>query len=102
MDQPSLYNKFVAEGLTKIKENDFDLATKMFTNASNIFPLKSDPFFYIAITLIMNYYDVISKSKKNKEIKLLYFRKALKNFDKACDLNKFCSNLYFYRGIIRF
>ncbi|CAD8068857.1 unnamed protein product [Paramecium sonneborni] len=96
LDQPSLYNKIVCEGIVMSQSSQFEKAQSQFQKASKLFPGKMEPHFYKSLTLIQFINKHMPKDKDK------YIKNALKHLDKAVTLNDQNSNLLYHRGILRF
>ena len=95
-----MYNKYICEGIIAATNNTYEIAMNLFNKANKITSKKMEPSFYKAMTLIKFTNKLIPKNEIQK--KQQYIQIALKYLDKGIELNDQCSNIYFYRGLLRF
>ncbi|CAK93981.1 unnamed protein product (macronuclear) [Paramecium tetraurelia] len=99
LEKPSIYNKFILEGIMATVSNQFELSLGYFVKASKLMPKKMEPYFYRAVAIVKFYCQLIPKDDEVKKNKFL--NDAIKLLNLAVKLNE-NSNLLYCRGIILF
>lgn len=104
MDRHTVYNSFLAYGIVRAKEENYEKSMEYFNKAQEILPGKVEPLLYRSVVY------VLSARKEFPEVTLILIQDeikrlegvflALKELDKAYDVNNAHSNQLFLRALV--
>ena len=80
LDIPKLYNKFICEGILACNGQKYEQALGFFSKARKALPLRQEPAFYKAVTLICFASKLIPKNMPEKRHE--YLESAMKTINK--------------------
>ena len=93
-----MYNKLLCEGILAAEVENFEKAEENFEKSLKVYPNKMEPYFYKACLSIQAFCKTRQKSDKTKLANCL--STALKDIEKALEINENCSNLYYIKALI--
>lgn len=107
LDGATIYNKLLGKGILRMDHEDYIMATKYFTKASNKFSANKDPYCLYIISLVRSYSYSHESLCIDNEGKLGQVAKAKAFMDSAIDrcnakLPSKVPSLYFFRGLLLF
>jgi tetratricopeptide (TPR) repeat protein len=107
LDAATIYNKLLGKGILRMDHEDYIMATKYFTKASNKFSANKDPYCLYIISLVRSYSYSHEGLCIDNEGKLEQVAKAKAFMDSAIDrcnakLPSKVPSLYFFRGLLLF
>jgi len=105
LDQATIYNKLLGKGILRMDHEDYLMATKYFTRASQKFPSNKDPYCLYIISMVSSYsyslsgmtIDLDEKREKITQARV-FMDQAIEN----CNLKVKVPSLYFFRGLLNF